>query len=229
MAAPKPVIVIMHGAFVGPAHYIRLTGALKRAGFEVHVPDLPTGNGARPPTASLKEDTELIRSFVEKLLDSDHNGAVSHIIYMAAMALPENTSAVDKAAEMGALDLIRGAYEVAEDMSIVSRSPREELLGDWDNEAEADWYTSSLKVWNGNAMYERIERCAWREMPVTYVHTAKDNSIPLAAQESMVERLRAEGADVKTVTLETGHSPHFTMASEVADIISRVAGQGHVG
>ncbi|KAI8626312.1 alpha/beta-hydrolase [Xylariaceae sp. FL1651] len=253
MAAPKPVIVIIHGAFLGPPCYAKLTTTLKAAGFEVHVPELPTLNGDRPPTTSLSGDTEFIRSYVEKLLDAGHTvvaimhsyggqvgsnalagmgtesraarglkGAVSHLLYMCAFALPEETSMIDKVTEMGHIDLIPIAYDIAEDGMTVERSPRERLLGPWDYEEEAEAYVTSFRIWNGNAMYQKVQRCAWREIPVTYVYTSQDACVPLFYQESMVEGLRSEGVHVKTETLETGHSPHFTMPEEVADIVKRV-------
>ncbi|KAI1424752.1 alpha/beta-hydrolase [Xylaria sp. FL1777] len=255
MPPAKPVIVIVHGAFLSPPCYAKLEAALTEAGFEVHVPELPTLNGARPPTSSLNEDTEFIRSYVERLLNDGHiviavlhsyggqvgsnalagmgvesrsarglKGGVSHIIYMTAFALLENMSSIDKVVEMGHIDLIPLAYDIAEDMITVERSPRERLLGPWDDEAEAEKYVSNFKIWNGNAMYQKIERCAWREIPITYIYTSEDTCLPLIYQESMVERLRAEHIDVKTETLASGHSPQFTMPKEVADIVRRTAG-----
>ncbi|KAI1283556.1 alpha/beta-hydrolase [Xylaria sp. FL0933] len=241
MKSSRPVIVIIHGAFLGPPCYRKLGCSLTKAGFEVHVPELPTLNGARPPTSSLNEDTKFIRSYVGGILDQGHSviaimhsyggqvgtnalagmgiesraarglkGGVCHLIYMTAFALPENTSSIDKVTEMGHLGLIPLVYDIAEDMIT-------------DNEHEVEEFLANLKIWNGNAMYQKIERCAWREIPVTYIYTSKDTCVPLEYQESMVKRLRAEHVDVKTETLVTGHSPQFTMPKEVTDIVKRVA------
>lgn len=64
----KPTIVIIGGAFHTPASYNELASALRVSGFEVHVPPLPTCNGARPPNADLWDDTKLIHSYVESLI-----------------------------------------------------------------------------------------------------------------------------------------------------------------
>lgn len=40
--ATKPVIVIVHGAWHVPASYDKLTKGLEAAGYEVHVPRLPS-------------------------------------------------------------------------------------------------------------------------------------------------------------------------------------------
>ncbi|KAI3325133.1 hypothetical protein HD806DRAFT_553254 [Xylariaceae sp. AK1471] len=150
-------------------------------------------------------------------------GSVCHLIYTCAFLLPENTSVIDKVTEMGHLDLIPITYDIAADGATVERSPRERLLGAWHNDPEAEVYVATFKIWNGNAMWEKINKCARREIPVTYVYTSEDSSIPLTYQESRVENLRAEGVDVKTETLETGHSPHLTKHKELLDIVIRVA------
>lgn len=67
-ADDKPTVVIIGGAFHTPANYNELASALRVSGFEVHVPRLPTCNGARPPNADFTDDTKLIRSYVESLV-----------------------------------------------------------------------------------------------------------------------------------------------------------------
>lgn len=63
-------IVLVYGAWSTPAHYAKLITALKAAGLDVHCPELPSVNGARPPTADLEDDTRLIRAYVEDLVGS---------------------------------------------------------------------------------------------------------------------------------------------------------------
>ncbi|KAL3444150.1 alpha/beta-hydrolase [Aspergillus insuetus] len=60
-------IVLIPGAWHTPAHYSEFTTALRALGHEVHVPRLPSLNGARPPNADLETDSDLIRTYVESL------------------------------------------------------------------------------------------------------------------------------------------------------------------
>ncbi|KAI0431943.1 alpha/beta-hydrolase [Xylaria sp. FL1042] len=229
MATPKPVIVIIHGAFLSPPCYSKLKSSLIKAGFEAHVPQLPTLNSARPPTSSLNEDTEFIRSYVENILDQGHNViAIMHSYSgqvgtnaLTRMSIESRTS---RGLKMGHIDLIPIVYDIAEDMITVERSPRDRLLGPWDDKGEVEEFLANLKIWNGNAMYQKIERCAWRETPVAYIYTSKDTCLPLQYQESMVGKIRAEHIDMKTETLATGHSPHVTMPEELTNIVRRIAG-----
>ncbi|KAJ4397569.1 hypothetical protein N0V93_001800 [Gnomoniopsis smithogilvyi] len=64
----KPTILIITGAFHVPEGYAKLTAALEEAGYEVHVPRLPSNNGKRPPNADLADDTALIRSYASSLI-----------------------------------------------------------------------------------------------------------------------------------------------------------------
>lgn len=64
MAMEKPSIIIIHGGWHVPRTYDKLTNTLRTAGFDVHLPALPSMNGSRPPNADLTTDTTFIRSYV---------------------------------------------------------------------------------------------------------------------------------------------------------------------
>ncbi|KAH8432804.1 alpha/beta hydrolase [Aspergillus melleus] len=63
-------IVLVHGAWHQPSSYSSFITALRRLGHEVHAPRLLSMNGARPPNAGLKEDSDLIRTYVESLVSA---------------------------------------------------------------------------------------------------------------------------------------------------------------
>lgn len=134
MTANKPTLVIIPGAFHTPESYDRLTTALRSQGYEVHVPRLPTTNGARPPNAGLADDTALVRGCVQGLvlagrtvvvIGHSYGGqvmsnalcglgsGVSALVYMAGYALPEGKSTLDAARE--AAQLGSGAAELVLD------------------------------------------------------------------------------------------------------------------
>ena len=66
----KPTIVLIHGGWQVPASYAKLTGALRRAGYEVHVPRHPSTNGSRPPNADLATDSAQTRAYVERVVEA---------------------------------------------------------------------------------------------------------------------------------------------------------------
>ncbi|RYO81822.1 hypothetical protein DL764_009710 [Monosporascus ibericus] len=251
MASSKPTLVLIHGAWHVPRSYSKLTNALKHAGYEVHVPRLPSMNEARPPNTDLSTDTDLIHSYVESLVDTGRTvvaimhsyggqvgthglsglglasrserglpGGVSKLIYMCAFAMPEGSSMVGKVKKFGHEHLLPIAFDFAGDDSCLTRDPKTLLVGEGVEAAEVDAYVSSLVRWNGKCMYQEVEKCAWREIPVAYIYTTADMTVPLDYQKDMVQKIEAEGQSVKTVELTTGHCPNLTMTKEVVDAIN---------
>ena len=254
MAAIKPTIVLIHGGWHIPSTYSKFTNSLKSAGFEVHVPRLPSTNEARPPNTDLTTDTAMIRGYVESLVDAGRtviaimhsyggqvgtnalydlglkdrtqhgkSGGVTNLIYMCAFALPEGGSMVGKVKEFGHEHLLPLAFDFADDDSCVNRDPKTLLIGPDVEDVEAEAYVSSLVRWNGKSMYQAITHCAWREIPVTYIYTSQDMTVPLDYQKSMVEHMQADGRTVYAFELATGHCPNLTLTQEVVDIVTHVA------
>lgn len=255
MAALKPTILLVHGGWHIPRTYTKFTDTLKSAGYEVHVPRLPSMNEARPPDADLTTDTSMTRGYAESLVDGGRSvvaimhsyggqvgtnalyglgvkdrsqrgkvGGVIQLIYMCAFALPEGGSMVGKVQEFGHEHLLPLAFDFADDDSCENRDPKTLLVGpDIEDVVEAERYVSSLVRWNGKAMYQAITHCAWREIPVTYIYTSQDMTVPLDYQKSMVGFMQAEGRTVDTFQLDTGHCPNLTMTQEVVDTVTHVA------
>lgn len=70
MAATKPTLVLIHGGWHIPSTYFKFTSSLRSAGYEVHVPRLPSINVTRPPNADLADNTALVRGYVESLVNA---------------------------------------------------------------------------------------------------------------------------------------------------------------
>ena len=151
-------------------------------------------------------------------------GGVSHLVYMTAFAMPEGGAMMDKVKEFSHMDLIPLAFDIAEDGTCVNRDPKTLMIGPGIDDDEADACVLAMGRWNGGAMYERITNCAWREISVSYIYTTQDMTVPYDYQKSFVEGMRAQGREVNTFELETGHAPHLTKTEEVVDIINQVAG-----
>jgi pimeloyl-ACP methyl ester carboxylesterase len=152
-------------------------------------------------------------------------GGVSNLVYMTGFALPAGKSTFEKLAEFGAVvDDVPLVFDMAEDQSMVLKDPnaflglREPRI----EEAEIEAYIQTSSRWNGKAMTQPLEKEAWREIPVAYIHTTKDAAIPLAAQQSMVEALEMAGRKVQTFTLETAHCPHFTATDGIVGAINKI-------
>ncbi|KAH7320624.1 Alpha/beta hydrolase fold-1 [Stachybotrys elegans] len=255
MSAEKPTILIVHGAWHTPKHYTKLTKVLGDMGYEVHCPIHPTVNEARPPTASLAEDTSNIRSYAEDLVNQGKNvvalmhsyggqvgtnalyglgtkersekglpGGVSRLIYLSAHALAIGQSMVDKVKEMGHEALIPLVFDIAEDMTIVIRDCKAFLFGQQTDypEEEMQAYISDLKLWNGQAMYDPLSQCAWKEIPASFIVTLNDTAILEPYQRASIEMMKREGIEVEAFDLASGHCPNLTAADEVASLVNKI-------
>lgn len=152
-------------------------------------------------------------------------GGISHLIYMAAFALPEGKSMIDKVDEFGHMDRISMALGFDEDQSCVPNYPKESLIGepyvDQLTSEELKTFIDSLLRWNGKCMYSSIVNTpAWRDkVGLSYIYTADDLTVPVEYQKSMVDLMEKEGKVVETVELQTGHSPNLTATDEVVDAV----------
>ncbi|KAB8255284.1 Alpha/beta hydrolase fold-1 [Aspergillus pseudonomiae] len=146
-------------------------------------------------------------------------GGVVLLIYLSAFAVTENNSMMSVVRRFGHEDLIPLAFDIAEDYSTASRDPKKLIIGPGRSDEETDAYVAAMQRWNGKAMYQNAERCAWREIPVAYIYATEDMNVPMDYQKWFVEKMREEGREVETVEVETGHCPTFTKFEETAKIV----------
>ncbi len=112
-------------------------------------------------------------------------------MYLVGYALPEGLSTLDKFKEFGNIENMPLAFDMAEDQTVVTRDPKLlfSLQGPGVDDAEIEAYVKTLCRWHGKCMFQPLEHAAWRELPVVYIHTTSDLSIPTPEQQSMVEGL----------------------------------------
>ena len=249
----KPSIVLVHGIWHSPLTYVKLSTALQRIGYDVHAPFLPSCTGARPPTASLPEDTQLVRRLVEILADQGRpiimvmhsyggvvgcnalegldiksrasngkTGGVAQLIGLAAHIHPKHFAILDIVREMGNEDLIPAAFDISDDGSCMSGDPRP-LLFDGVPEEGADSLLLTLSRSNFNSLESKVQFEAWKHIPLTYVHTRQDITLPTHYQWRILAKMEKAGISAKVVELDTGHSPFVTRTEEVVKIVEDVA------
>ena len=149
-------------------------------------------------------------------------GGISHLVYLAGFAVPEGTGMMDKVKEFGHMDLVPIAFNFAEDDTCVNNEPKTLLVGPSAvADEEVDRYLATLVRWNGKGMYLPIKHAAWREIPVVYIHTTADMTVPFDYQKSFVEGMEKAGRRVQTFELATGHCPNFTATEGVVDAINK--------
>ncbi|KAK5996311.1 Alpha/beta hydrolase nvfD [Cladobotryum mycophilum] len=180
----KPVIFIVPGAWHTPHHYIKLIKELETADYEVHCPRLLSVSQERPPTASLAEDVQNIRSEAEKLIDSGHHlvailhsygglvgGDALHSLDLQTRSDKGLPGGVSHLVYMCAYALLEGGSLFGEARAMGLEQNLQEtydfaedmtgvcrdpkiLVGEYGNELELQEYLDALLRWNGQAIYE---------------------------------------------------------------------------
>lgn len=159
---------------------------------------------------------------VEARSSKNLGGGVSALIYMCSYALPEGSAAFDKTEEFGNMDIIPLAFDIADDMTAVTRDPRGAFVDPGVNDSDAETYLNTLIRWNLKCLYQRIKHAAWREIPVKYIYTTADMMVPLHYQQNVVEGVEKAGVKVQTFELSTGHCPWLSDPKRVVDIVDKV-------
>ncbi|CAJ2505223.1 Uu.00g126170.m01.CDS01 [Anthostomella pinea] len=118
-------------------------------------------------------------------------GGVSHLIYMAASALPKGKSMGDLVEEFGHMRKMPVAFGFDDDQSCVPNYPKEGLVGeayaDQLDAEELKGFIATLGRWNGKCMYLPLQNTpVWRdEVKVSYLYTTADLTIPVDYQKNM--------------------------------------------
>lgn len=149
-------------------------------------------------------------------------GGVSHLIYMTGYAVPEGVAMMDKVKEFNNMDLVPLAFDFADDGTAVSRDPKTLIIGPGTDDKEVEGYLKTWNRWHGNCMYHANEHAAWREIPVAYIKTTADMTVPVHYQQHFIEEMEKAGRKVQTFELATGHCPNLTATDGVVDAVNKV-------
>ncbi|KAF7946472.1 hypothetical protein EAE96_009470 [Botrytis aclada] len=249
MAASLPTIVLVHGAWHTPKNYETYINALKAQGFKVVCPRLPSCNGSSPPDSSLPEDTVAVRDVVEPLVEAGErvlmvmhsyggavgtdaienlffedrkaagkSGGVIHLFYMCAYILQPGTSVFDIIQEVGFAHLWPQFVEQFADGSTFPVDPVQLFLGSVEKDI-VDKALLHLVRSPLSAFETKTKGDAWRKLPVTYILTQQDYSVPRPYQDLMLEKVKKEGVSVKTQDYETSHSIFITKQDEMVQAV----------
>lgn len=248
----KTSILIITGGFHSPKSYTKLSNALRTAGYDVHVPSLPSANQVRPPNCDLYSDTKHIRTCAEDLIrDGRTVVALAHsygglVCSNALYGLGVEARSAE-GLQGGVSHLIfMAAYAEPEGTSMVdtlakfghadllpfifelsldgTAIPRNSIafVAPHNDGNEAEAYLKTMVRWNSMAMHQPIEHAAWREIPPVFIYATSDLIFSMDYQRSWVANMEKAGRKVRTFELNSGHAPNLTATDDVVDIVNKV-------
>ncbi|KAI6083923.1 alpha/beta-hydrolase [Hypoxylon rubiginosum] len=252
MSSNQTVVVIVPGAWTPPAAYRKLADALKAKSLAVHIPALPTNNGARPPNSSHEADMAAVRDVVEPLVSQGNDVVMLMHSYGGAVGTNAveglaRTDRQSKGLEGGVVHLVYlSAYLLAKGQSIMTildlagLTGRDHLVtinedGTWlPSDSVSSMYhdldpddqveqSELVKPNNLACMYGQVKYEAWRDIPSTYVRTEQDLVVPPKFQDICLENAEKAGISVNIAVFDCGHSAYAKYPIEVADIVVKAS------
>ena len=252
MVTTVPTIVLIHGAWHTPPIYQSFVDALRGCGYPVHCPRLPCSNGELPPNKFLPDDIACIRNAIIHRIDAGEHivmvmhsyggavgtdaagglslterkaaglpGGVIHLVYLCAYILPPGGSIWGIIQHFGREDRFPTVVYIHEDGSTFPRNPAEMFY----NGAEPKLVEAMLPHLVRHSMESlKVEaKCrSWQNVPVTYVRTLRDNSVPTMYQDMMLDQIKKEGIEIRVETYDTNHSIFLTKQKEIVELIIKV-------
>lgn len=61
----------------------------------------------------------------------------------------------------------------------------------------------------------------WEKIPVLYIYTEKDNSVPAELQDKSIRMMKDDGAVVEVESLPSSHSPFLSMPEKLLFAINK--------
>jgi pimeloyl-ACP methyl ester carboxylesterase len=241
MAAPTAVLV--HGAWHGGWCWDRVVEGLSAAGVRAVAVDLPGHGADAGPLGDLHDDAARVQEVISTLdskvvlvghsyggavvTEAGAHPAVSHVVYLAALALDAGETCSSAAAgEAAAVAIdhrgrpdLGGAFVAAGDGTFMLKPDvaAEALYHDCDPETVA-WALARLGPQPLVTLQQDPRAVAWRSRPSTYVVCSRDLAIHPDLQRLLAQRCTT------SVEWDTGHSPFLSRPDLVVDLLAGLAG-----
>ncbi|ORY07251.1 Alpha/Beta hydrolase protein [Clohesyomyces aquaticus] len=249
---PKPVFVLLHGAWHLPRCWNKIIPLLGQHGYEAVAPHLPS-SGYSPPSPDWNADIDVIRTTVSDLakerdivvvmhsnsgmtggtalegLDKKActkkgwKGGVIRLIYICAFIVPEGF----QHSATGTRDNMVEEMKVDFDAGVITVLPEDVkgLMYQDVSDEEALEVAKTLVPQSLGGFWCTTTYAAWRYIPTTYVVTLKDKPSTVVAAEYLVKTaMEIEPNCVeKVIRREVGHAPFWSQAEWTVEMLAEEA------
>ncbi|KAH6868194.1 Alpha/beta hydrolase fold-1 [Alternaria rosae] len=245
----KPQLILIPGAWHTPSAFLPLNTKLNALGYTTRARQLASVGSTDHPTTDLSADIAIVRSMIDTAIGASGNdvvviahswggivassalvgfgkterealgkkGGVVRCGYIAASMLPEGVSLMDSMNHtFPPWCKISGPHVLPLDPYI--------FYSDLPLDEQAYWF-SQIQPHSLASAYAKTTGAAWKNIPSSYLVCEEDKSMPVIAQDKMIEVVRAEGAEVQVTRLACGHSPFLSRVQETVQWVRRVAGE----
>ncbi|MEV7417097.1 alpha/beta hydrolase [Streptomyces sp. NPDC089919] len=231
VSAPKPTIVLVHGAFADASGWRDVVQGLQARGYKV----VAAANPLRGLASDSAYVSEVLKGITGPVVLAGHsyggevitdaaagNPQVKALVYIAAIAPDKGESANDVLGafpgsrlpeSLNTLPYTRADGSAGTDLSIKPDKFRQAFAGDvpaW----KASVMAATQRPIEASSLADRGVNATWRSVPSWFLVATQDQAIPPAAQRFMAERAHAH-----TVEVDSSHAAVVSHPAAVRDII----------
>lgn len=238
-AAPRPAVVLVHGAFADSTSWNGVAARLREQGYRVLTPENPL-RGPAHDAAAVQEVLDTVdgpivlagHSYGGFVISNVRDPDIVSMVYVAAFAPAQGEiaqAALDPIRFPGS-QLLPPALQVelvADDEGIAGRNLDASVAPDrfhdvFAQDVDAATAADMLAHQRSIAVAANLEPSgppSWAGMPSWYLVSAQDRVIPPSAQRFMADRMGA-----RTSELDASHASLVSRAGDVAAMIVTAAG-----
>ncbi|TGO54932.1 hypothetical protein BOTNAR_0256g00070 [Botryotinia narcissicola] len=217
MATSLSTIVLVHGAWHTPANYKRDVTAVRNVVKSLVEADERVLMAMHSYGGAVGTDAVEGLTFADRKAEGK-SGGVIHLFYMCAYIVVPGTSVWDICQEAGFAQLWSQFIQNFDDGSTFPVDPSLSFLGGVEQDI-VDKALPHLMRSPMSAFEAKTKGDAWRRVPVTYVLTQQDYSVPKPYQGLMLGSVKSEEVVIKTEDYETCHSVFITKEKEMVDAV----------
>jgi len=251
MTTNKPTILLVHGGWHTPAHFVPFRALLQKAGYPSRCPTLACVE-AEPPVG-LMEDAQVVRDELEQLVVEEEKDVIviGHsygglVVTQGVDAEFSRKSRQASGKKGGVLHLIYVcALIVPVGESVLTamgwsslppfavlnergqlppmQGAEQAFYSDLPPEEQAKW-VAELRPMSSAITTVHTTFAAHAHYPVSYLYSENDMISPVATQQGMVRKVKEKcGSQVKTFSCTAAHSAFLSQPDVVLGIIEEIA------
>ncbi|MGB8180108.1 MAG: alpha/beta fold hydrolase [Acidimicrobiales bacterium] len=229
---PQPTYVLVHGGWGGAWVWRDVGAELTRREIPWTALDLPSSTHGAHPNTFLSDDANEVSQVANLegpviLVGHSYGGAVireaaadvthlERLVYIAALVPLLGESATEVTREVPVRTTLDEAIEVDGEFLRLDPTLAKEALYQDCSEETANWAVGQLTP-QTRASFRSPRSSFDVTVPSYYVRCTRDHAVDLSVQELMAGRCH------EFATLESGHSPMFSMPGALCDLIVSTA------